>query len=93
MIRYYGFYSNKIGNLLEKVYELYGRKLKKHIKNISERKKEIKNKLQHFKFCTHMIESYSSNPLLCTCSEIMIYDYSYNPIERNTSNDRQYRVN
>lgn len=39
MIRYYGFYSNKNKPLLEKVYELYGIKKKKHIKNLKERKK------------------------------------------------------
>lgn len=39
MVRYYGFYSNKNKPLLEKVYELYGIKKKKHIKNLKERKK------------------------------------------------------
>ena len=39
MVRYYGFYSNKNKLLLEKVYELYGIKKKKHIKNLKERKK------------------------------------------------------
>ena len=36
---HYGFYSNKNKPLLEKVYELYGIKKKKHIKNLKERKK------------------------------------------------------
>ena len=39
MIRYYGFYSNRNKKLLEKVYELYDIKKKKHIRNLKERKK------------------------------------------------------
>lgn len=39
MVRYYRFYSDKNKPLLEKVYELYGIKKKKHIKNLKERKK------------------------------------------------------
>lgn len=39
MIRYYGFYSNSNKKLLEKVYELYGIKKKKRIRNLKERKK------------------------------------------------------
>lgn len=39
MVRYYGFYSNRNKKLLEKVYELYGIKKKKHIRNLKERKK------------------------------------------------------
>ena len=39
MIRYYGFYSNRNKKLLEKVYELYEIKNKKHIRNLKERKK------------------------------------------------------
>lgn len=91
MVRYYGFYSQKSRPLLERVYELYGRKIKKHIKNIKERKKEIKMKINHLKFRTHMIESYSRDPLLCKCGEIMKYDFSYNPFEGGTPNDREYR--
>ena len=39
MVRYYGFYSNRNKKLLEKVYELYGIKKKRRIKNLKERKK------------------------------------------------------
>jgi len=91
MVRYYGFYSNKNQPLLEKVYELYGRKLKKRIKNIKQRKKEIKKKLLHFKYRTHMIESYQRDPILCTCGTLMTYEYTYDPFEGGTINDRQYR--
>lgn len=39
MIRCYGFYSNRNKKLLEKIYELYGIKKKKRIRNLKERKK------------------------------------------------------
>ena len=39
MVRYYGFYSNRNKKLLEKIYELYGIKKKKRIRNLKERKK------------------------------------------------------
>lgn len=91
MVRYYGFYPNKNKPLLEKVYALYGIKKKKHIKNIKERKKELKRKLEHFKYRTHMIESYAKDPLLCTCGAIMKYEYAYDPFEGGTPNDRHYR--
>ena len=38
MVRYYGFYSNRNKKLLEKVYELYGIKKKKCIRNLKEKK-------------------------------------------------------
>ena len=38
MIRYYGFYSSGNKKLLEKVYELYGIKKKKRIRNLKEKK-------------------------------------------------------
>lgn len=38
MIRYYGFYSNRNKKLLEKIYELYGIKKKKRIRNLKEKK-------------------------------------------------------
>ena len=91
MVRYYGFYSNKNKELLEKVYQLYGIKKKKHIRNINERKKELKIKLNYLKFRTHMIESYARDPLLCTCGAFMKYEYTYDPFEGGTPNDRQYR--
>lgn len=91
MVRYYGFYSNKNKCLLEKAYKLYGVKKKKHIKNIKERKKELKNKLNHLKYRTHMIESFQRDPLLCTCGGLMKCEYAYNPFEGGTPNDRLYR--
>ncbi|WP_187117137.1 transposase [Candidatus Stoquefichus massiliensis] len=43
MTRYYGFYSNKSRPLLERIYELYGKKVKiRKIKTSQERKKTSK---------------------------------------------------
>ena len=91
MVRYYGFYSNKNKPLLEKVYKLYGIKKKKHIKNLRERKKDLKNKLDHLKFRSHMIESFQKDPLLCSCGHLMKCEYTYDPFEGGTLNDRLYR--
>jgi len=91
MTRYYGFYSTKNRSLLEKVYGLYGRKLKKKLKNLSQRKKDIKTKLNKLKFRTHMIESFGKDPILCKCGHIMEYTYTYDPFEGGTPNDRTYR--
>ena len=70
MVRYYGFYSNRNKKLLEKIYELYGIKKKKRIRNLKE-KKDLKNKLDHLKYRTHMIESFQKNILLCSCGNLM----------------------
>ena len=57
MVRYYRFYSDKNKPLLEKVYELYGIKKKKHINQKSQRKKkDLKIKLDHLKSRSHMID-------------------------------------
>lgn len=76
MVRYYGFYSNRNKKLLEKVYELYGIKKKKRIRNLKERKKNLKNKLDHIKYLTHMIESFQKNTLLCSCDNLMKCEYT-----------------
>ena len=91
MVRYYGFYSNRNKKLLEKVYELYGKKKKKRIRNLKERKKDLKNKLDHLKYRTHMIESFQKDPLLCSCGSLMKCEYTYDPFEGGTPNDRLYR--
>ena len=75
MIKYYGFYSNRNKKLLEKVYELYGIKKKKCIRNLKE-KKDIKNKLDHLKYRTHIIESFQKNTLLCSCGNLMKCEYT-----------------
>lgn len=91
MTRYYGYYSNKFKSSLDKIYETYGIKKKKHIKNTKERKEIYKRKINELKYRSHMIKSYSKDPLLCKCGELMIYTYSFNPFEGGTINDRQYR--
>ena len=91
MTRYYGFYSNKFRPILDKIYELYGKKIKKRLKTVKERRKIYKRRLNEFKYRCHMIKSYLKDPLLCRCGELMIYSYSYNPLEGGMINDRQYR--
>ncbi len=75
MVRYYGFYSNRNKKLLEKIYELYDIKKKKRIRNLKE-KKYLKNKLDHLKYRTHMIESFQKNTLLCSCGNLMKREYT-----------------
>ena len=91
MTRYYGFYSNKYKPTLDRIYEIYGKKIKKRLKTTQQRKQSYKNKLNEFKYRYHMIQSYSKDPIQCQCGEIMIYAYTYNPFEGGESNDRRYR--
>ena len=42
----------------------------------SERKKDLKNKLDHLKYRTHMIESFQKNTLLCSCGNLMKCEYT-----------------
>lgn len=91
MTRYYGYYSNKYKSMLDNIYELYGIKKKRHIRTLKERKVIYERKINELKYRSHMIKSYSKDPLLCRCGELMIYSYSYNPFEGGTINDRQYR--
>lgn len=92
MTRYYGFYSNKCKPLLEKIYELYSKKVKKRkIKTSQERKKLLKKKLDDLKYRCHMIQSYCKDPILCSCGEIMKPSGQYNPFEGGKKNDRRYR--
>ena len=92
MTRYYGFYSNKCRPLLEKIYELYGKKAKRRkIKISQERKKLLKKKLDDLKYRCHMIQSYCKDPILCSCGEVMKPSGQYNPFEGGKKNDRRYR--
>lgn len=91
MTRYYGFYSNKYKPTLDKIYEIYGKKVKRKLKTVKKRKQIYKNKLNEIKYRYHMIQSYSKDPIKCKCGEIMIYAYTYNPFEGGISNDRRYR--
>lgn len=93
MTRYYGFYSNKYKPMLDHIYESYGRKKKRKIRTLKQRKIIYKNKINKLKYRYHMIESYSKDPIRCKCGELMKYSYSYNPFEGGLSNDRQYREN
>ena len=46
----------------------------------SERKKDLKNKLDHLKYRTHMIESFQKNTLLCSCGNLMKCEYTQVPL-------------
>ena len=39
--------------------------------------KDLKNKLDHLKYRTHMIESLQKNTLLCSCGNLMKCEYIY----------------
>lgn len=38
-----------------------------------------------------MIESFQKNTLLCSCGNLMKCEYTYDPFEGGTPNDRLYR--
>ena len=58
--RYMNFMAKK-----EKAYQKSERK-----------KKDLKNKLDHLKYRTHMIESLQKNTLLCSCGNLMKCEYT-----------------
>ncbi|MDO4499957.1 MAG: transposase [Erysipelotrichaceae bacterium] len=91
MIRYYGFYSNKSGALLDKINELLGKKFPyKHTTNKQTRKYLLKKKLESLKFRTHIADSYNRDILKCGCSGTFRYVYTCNPLE-GKRNDRYYK--
>ena len=87
--RYYGFYANASKKTLDKVHELLGTKKNKDYSRET-RKKKLKNKLNKFKYRTHLIDSFNRDPIQCKCGAIMQYTYTYNPLE-DKRNDRTYR--
>ena len=54
------------------------------------RTKALKNKLNKFRYRTHLIDSFNRDPIQCKCGSIMQYTYTYNPLE-DKRNDRTYR--
>ena len=54
------------------------------------RTKALKNKLNKFKYRTHLIDSFNRDPIQCKCGAIMQYTYTYNPLD-DKRNDRTYR--
>lgn len=52
--------------------------------------KKLKNKLNKFRYRTHLIDSFNRDPIQCKCGAIMQYTYTYNPLE-DKRNDRTYR--
>lgn len=96
MVRYYGFYSNRGKKMLEHIYELNEQLVRRHRLKIRLRsKKQRKKKLQKDKKSLHyrtlMIESFSRDPLICSCGETMDRVAVFDPFKGEAVNDRQYR--
>ncbi len=90
MVRYYGFYSNREQDLLDKLHEQLGEV--QHISSSrAERKKKLEKKLNKLKFRTMCLDSYNRDILRCKCGNIMVYVDSYNPLEKITYG-RVYRT-
>ena len=87
--RYYGFYANASKKTLDKVHALLGIKKNKDYSRET-RTKALKNKLNKFRYRTHLIDSFNRDPIQCKCGAIMQYTYTYNPLE-DKRNDRTYR--
>ena len=86
--RYYGFYANASKKTLDKVHALLG--IKKNKDYSRETRKKLKNRLNKFRYRTHLIDSFNREPIQCKCKATMLYTYTYNPLE-NTKNNRTYR--
>lgn len=88
-VRYFGFYGNASKKELHHLHELLGHE--KHIKNVNEYRKEKRlHLMEKLKYRTHMIDSFNRDPLKCSCGNIMVWIYTYNPLE-GKSNERNYR--
>ncbi len=87
--RYYGFYANASKKTLDKVHALLGIKKNKDYSRET-RKKKLKNKLNKFRYRTHLIDSFNRDPIQCKCKATMQYTYTYNPF-KDKRNDRTYR--
>ena len=48
------------------------------------------NKLNKFKYHTHLIDSFNRDPIQCKCKATMQYTYTYKPLV-NSKNNRTYR--
>lgn len=67
MTGYYGFYSNRYNPMLDNIYELYGKKIKRKTRTLEQRKEMYKNKINKLKYRYHMIKSYSKDAIRCKC--------------------------
>ena len=90
-VRYYGFYSPRSKDHLEKIYTLINQK-RNDARTKEYRKKQLTSRLHKLRFRTMCLDSYNRDVLRCRCGEIMLYAETYNPLE-GISNDRQYREN
>lgn len=88
-VRYYGFYSNASQKKLNHLHELLGHKMK--INNANSLRREKRQRLMDkLRYRNHMIDSFNRDPLKCSCGSIMVWTYTYNPLE-GKSNERDYR--
>ena len=51
-------------------------KKEKTYQKFERKKKDLKNKLDHLKYRTHVIESFQKNTLLCSCGNLMKCEYT-----------------
>ena len=91
MIRYYGFYHPKAQDLLDEIHSLLGKEGKTY-RNILQRRKQLKQKLDSLKFRTQLADTYNRDILKCVCGHYFCFVFTHNPLE-GLSNDRQYRQN
>ena len=59
--RYYGFYANASKKTLDKVHALLGIKKNKNYSRET-KKKKLKNRLNKFRYRTHLIDSFNLRP-------------------------------
>ena len=51
--------------------------------------KVLKNKLNKFRYHTHLIDSFNRDPIQCKCKATIQYTYTYNSF-KDKRNDRAY---
>ena len=88
-VRYYGFYSKTSKKELNHLHDLLGTIKQKDYSKQLRREKQLAL-LNKLKYRSHLVDSFNTDPLKCSCGSYMKWIYTYNPLEGKT-NERDYR--
>lgn len=92
MTRRYGFYSNASSKHIDRIYEIFGRQIKRSLKTKKQRKKSIERSKRRTKFRPAMISSFNRDPIKCKCGDIMVPTFDFNPYMKGACNELPNRM-
>lgn len=87
MTRRYGFYSNASSKYIDRIYEVFGKQIRRHLKSKKQRMKSIERSKRRTKFRPAMISSFNRDPIKCKCGNIMVATCDYNPYVKGANNE------